>query len=86
MLDLLIFIGAGIGGFIIARDYVYRRFRFVDAIHSPAAPWIAGFGVALITWPIAALLPFVTTATSAILGLGTGLGARSAAKRLKAGA
>jgi hypothetical protein len=84
MFELLVFLGAGIGGFVIARNFVKQRLRFVDVVHHPATPWIAGIGAAVVTWPLAAL-PLVTTATSAIFGLGTGIGTRSGAKALKSG-
>jgi hypothetical protein len=84
MLDFLVFVGSGIGGFVIARNFVKQRLRFVDVVHHPATPWIAGIGAAVVTWPLAAL-PLITTATSAIFGLGTGLGTRSGARALKSG-
>jgi hypothetical protein len=84
MFGFLVFLGAGIGGFILARDFVRSRLRFVDAVHSPLAPLLAGLAAALITWPLAAL-PVITVGTSAIFGLGTGLGTRSGARALKSG-
>lgn len=84
MLGFLIFLGAGIGGFVLARDFVRSRLRFVDAVHSPVAPLIAGVAAALVTWPLAAL-PLITVGTSAVFGLGTGFGTRSGAKALRAG-
>ena len=84
MFEFLVFIGAGLGGFVMARSFVKQRLRFVDVIHHPVMPWVAGIGAAVVTWPLAAL-PLITTATSAIFGLGTGIGARSGAKALKAG-
>jgi len=41
-LTLAAIVAAGITGYFIARDFVRRRLRFVDAIYSPLAPWIAG--------------------------------------------
>lgn len=75
---------AGIGGFMIARNFVQRRLRFVDSIYSPAAPWLAGLGAALIAWPVAAL-PLITTTTTTIFGIGAGLGTASGVKALKRG-
>ena len=37
------------GGFFVARDFVRRKLRFVDAIQHPAAPWIAGAAGAAIS-------------------------------------
>jgi hypothetical protein len=75
---------AGIGGYTIARNFVQRRLRFVDGIYSPAAPWLAGLGAALIAWPIA-ILPLVTTVTTTVFGIGAGLGTASAVKALRRG-
>ncbi|MEP6571779.1 MAG: hypothetical protein ABJD11_03755 [Gemmatimonadota bacterium] len=75
---------AVIGGFLIAKNFVRRRLRFVDAVYSPAAPWIAGIIAALIAWPVA-LLPVVTTTATALFGIGAGLGTASGVKALKRG-
>lgn len=75
---------ATVAGFIIARDFVRRRLRFVDAVRSPAAPWIVGLGAALVAWPVA-LLPLVTTATTTLFGIGAGLGTASGVKALRSG-
>ena len=84
MLTLLISLGAIVGGFVIARSFVVNRLRFVDAIRSPIVPWIAGFGAALITWPLT-ILPVIGIGMSALFGLGTGLGTRSGVRQLKSG-
>ncbi|MFN8654130.1 MAG: hypothetical protein U0133_19690 [Gemmatimonadales bacterium] len=77
-------VAAGIAGFSIARNFVQTRLRFVDAIRSPAAPWLAGLAAAVIAWPIA-LLPLITTTTTTIFGIGAGLGTASGVKALKRG-
>ena len=41
-------VAAGIVGFGIARGFVRRRLRFVDAVRSPVAPLIAGVIAAVI--------------------------------------
>jgi hypothetical protein len=82
MPQLLITLVAGIVGFILARNFVRRRLRFVDAVHSPFAPLVAGCVAALIAWP-AVLLPMVTLATSIVFGIGTGLGTASGARALR---
>jgi hypothetical protein len=84
MIGLLVTVGAVIGGFVIAREFVRSRLRFVDAIHHPLAPFIAGIAAALVTWPLA-LLPVITTGTAAVFGLGAGLGTRRGQKLLKSG-
>jgi hypothetical protein len=81
MLPLLITLTAGAIGFILARNFVRRRLRFVDAVHSPFDPVIAGILAALIAWP-AVLLPLVSVITAICFGIGTGLGTASGARAL----
>jgi hypothetical protein len=76
---------AGIFAFGIAREFVRRRLRFVDAVRHPLAPWIAGFGVLMIASPIAWLLPLITTTTAFVAGAAAGLGTASGVKALKRG-
>lgn len=83
-LALIATVTAGIGGFFVARNFVRRRLRFVDAAYSPAAPFLAGILAAMIAWPIA-ILPIITTTTSALFGIGVGLGTASGVKALKRG-
>lgn len=82
MLHLLITLAAGIAGFILARSFVRRRLRFVDAVHSPVAPLVAGCVAALVAWP-AVLLPLVTLSTAVFFGIGAGLGTASGARTLR---
>lgn len=82
MLQVLITIAAGILGFILARNLVRRRLRFVDAVHSPMAPIIAGSAAAALAWP-AALLPFVTLTTAIVFGIGAGAGTANGARGLR---
>jgi hypothetical protein len=82
MLPLLITIAAGAIGFILARNFVRRRLRFVDAIHSPVAPLLAGLAAALVVSP-AVLLPFVTLTTAIVFGIGTGFGTASGARAVR---
>lgn len=84
LFTLAMFVGAVAAGFIVASGFVRRRLRFVDAIYSPAAPWLAGLAVAVIAWPIA-ILPIVTTTATTLFGLGAGLGTASGVKALKRG-
>jgi len=84
MLQLLITLAAGLLGFVLARSFVRRRLRFVDAVHSPFAPIVAGLAAAAVALP-ASLLPFVTLATAAVFGIGTGLGTASGSRALRQG-
>jgi hypothetical protein len=84
LLTLAMFVGAVAGGFVLASGFVQRRLRFVDAIHSPAFPWLAGLAAAVIAWPIA-FLPIITTTVTTLFGVGAGLGTASGAKALRRG-
>jgi hypothetical protein len=82
MLQILITLTAGAIGFILTRNFVRRRLRFVDSVHSPFAPVIAGIAAALIVWP-AVLLPLVTVTTALVFGIGAALGTASGARALR---
>ena len=82
MLQFLITLTAGAIGFILTRNFVRRRLRFVDAVQSPVAPLVAGTAAALIAWP-AVLLPLVTLTTTLVFGIGAGLGTASGARALR---
>jgi hypothetical protein len=84
MLQLLMTMAAGLAGYFLARNFVRRRLRFVDAVHSPFAPIVAGFVAALVAWP-AVLLPLVTFTTAVVFGIGTGLGTASGSRALRHG-
>lgn len=66
---------ASVWGYVQTRRFVRRRLRFVDVVHKPAAPVVAGAAAALITAPIS-WLPIVTLGSAAIFGVGVGFGVR----------
>jgi hypothetical protein len=67
------------GGYGWAKRFVTRKLRFVDAVHTRPAPWIAGASAALIATPFT-LLPIITGVTALALGAGVGLGVRAGQK------
>ena len=76
---------AGVGGILafgFARGFVRRRLRFVDAARSPLTPIIAG-GLGLLVAAPFTLLPLISGATVAVVGLGAGLGAKSGVTALR---
>ena len=79
MLELIVLVGAGIAGFVGTRDFTRRKLRFVDAVHSRSAPVIAGVIAGIAVAPLA-ILPIITIPAAAALGVGVGLGVRSAQK------
>jgi len=78
MIIELLIAGAALGAsYTWTKGFVRRRLRFVDAVHTRPAPWIAGAAAALVATPIT-FLPLVTGAAAIALGVGVGLGVRSA--------
>jgi hypothetical protein len=82
MLELLLIITAGAIGFILTRNFVRRRLQFVDAVHSPWAPFITGLIAGMLVWP-AALFPFFSIVTAVAFGIGTGMGTASGARAIR---
>jgi hypothetical protein len=77
ILPTLIVSGAAlVGGFGWTKSYVRRRLRFVDAVHTRPAPWIAGGLAALVATPFT-LLPVITGLTAVALGVGVGFGVKA---------
>ena len=69
MLQLLLTVAAGLGGYLISRNFVRNRLRFVDAVHRVWFPLVAGILGFLLAWPLS-LLPLVSAGPAAIFGLG----------------
>mgnify|MGYP006324199247 FL=1 len=84
LIALGITIAAAVGGFVVAKNFVRRRLRFVDGVNNPVLPIAAGLLAAVVALP-AALLPIVTMGTAAIFGIGAGVGTASGVKALRRG-
>lgn len=82
VLSLVITVVAMGGGYLMTRDFVRRRLRFVDAVQAPWWPFAVAAIVAVVVWPLA-LLPLVTKATAALTAIAAGFGASSGAKDVK---
>jgi hypothetical protein len=80
MIIELLVSGVALGaGFAWTKGFVRRRLRFVDAVHTRPAPWIAGLGVAILATPIT-WLPLIPHLAALGLGAGVGMGVKSAQK------
>jgi CHASE2 domain-containing sensor protein len=79
MIEALIILAAGIGGYLLARRFVRRRLRFVDAAQSPLAPFVAGITCAALLLPLV-FLPVVSGVTPLAFGLGAAFGTVSGAR------
>ena len=66
-----------------SRNFVTRRLRYVDAVQSAFAPWVAGIVAAVIALPLVAVLPLVGVGTALTLGLSIGLGVASGARDVR---
>jgi hypothetical protein len=84
LLALGITVVSGVLAFGFARGFVRRRLRFVDAARSPLTPFVAG-GLGLLVAAPFTLLPLITGATVAVVGLGAGLGAKSGVTAIRRG-
>ncbi|HEX3233621.1 MAG TPA: hypothetical protein VHR41_05460 [Gemmatimonadales bacterium] len=82
MLPIIVTLVTGLGGYLLARDFVRRRLRFVDAVQSPFAPLFAGLVAGLLVWPLA-LLPVLSIVPVVVFGLGVGLGTASGARLVR---
>ena len=82
MNEFFITLAAGFAGYLIARRFVSRRLRFVDAIQSRFAPLVAAVAAAVAISPLTAL-PLVTLTTAMVFGIGAGLGTASGARLVR---
>ena len=82
MTGFLVTLAAGLVGYLLARRFVSRRLRFVDAVQSRFAPLVAAVTATIVTWPLT-MLPTITLTTAMIFGIGTGLGTASGARLVR---
>jgi hypothetical protein len=76
---------AAVGGYVLTRNFVARRLRFVDGVQSPWIPWAVAIVVALVATPIALFLPLVTKFTALVFAVSAGLGTASGQRAIKGG-
>ncbi len=65
-----------VGGFVITRNFVRRKLRFVEAVQRPSAPVVAGAVAAAALLPVT-ILPAVGVGTMIALGVGVAGGVAS---------
>ena len=71
-----------ITGYVLSRDFVRRRLRFVDAVRSPLAPVAVGIGAFLLFWPLS-LLPLISVTPAVVLGFACAFGTASGVRALR---
>ena len=82
MNEFFVTLAAGFTGYLIARRFVSRRLRFVDAVQSRLAPLVAAVVGALAVLPLI-VLPLVTFTTAMVFGIGAGFGTASGARLVR---
>jgi hypothetical protein len=82
MNEFFVTLAAGLVGYLLARRFVSRRLRFVDAVQSRLAPLVAAVFGALAILPLTAL-PLVTFTTAIVFGIGAGFGTASGARLVR---
>jgi hypothetical protein len=82
MNEFFVALAAGFIAYLLARRFVIRRLRFVDAVQSRLAPLAAAVAGALAILPLTAL-PLVTLTTAMVFGIGAGLGTASGARLVR---
>jgi hypothetical protein len=83
ILSILVSFAASMLAYAQARNFVTRRLRYVDAVQTPFAPFIAGIAVAVVLLPIVALLPLVGVGTAISVGLAVGAGVAAGARDIR---
>jgi len=83
ILSILISFAASMLAYAQARSFVTRRLRYVDAVQTPYAPFVAGIVVAVILLPIAAMLPLVGVGTALSVGFAVGAGVAAGARDVR---
>ncbi len=82
ILAIVVAVTGGVLAFGLARGFIRNRLRFVDSARSPLVPWVAA-GLGLLVAAPFTILPLVSGATVAVIGVGAGLGARSGVTALR---
>lgn len=70
-------------GYMTSRRFVEGRLRYVDAVQSPFAAFVAGGVATLIAIPVVAILPLVGIGTAILFGIGVFAGVASGAREIR---
>lgn len=83
LLGIVLAWAAAIAGYSKARRFVRHRLRYVESVHRTFVPVKAGLIAALVTAPIAWLLPAITTGAAILFGAAVGLGVAAGRKDIR---
>ena len=70
-------------GYSRARTFVTDKLRYVEGVYRKSAPWKAGIIAALLTTPVAWLLPVITGASAVLFGTAVGFGVAAGRRDLR---
>jgi len=82
MIGLTAAVTASAFGYIRARTFVTRRLRYVDAVRSPAAPFVAGAAATAIAAPVVWVLPIIGAGTAIAFGVATAIGTHAGVREI----
>jgi hypothetical protein len=74
---------AVIVGFVQSKSFVTRKLRYVEAVHTRRAPWIAGLGAAVVAGLAVALIPVLGAGTAIAFGVSVGFGVAAGAREVR---
>lgn len=83
ILSILISLAASMLAYAQARSFVTRRLRYVDAVQTPLAPFVAGILAFIALLPVAAILPLVGVGTAVSVGIAVGAGVAAGARDVR---
>lgn len=89
MLTILVAFAAAsviaLAGHHYARQFVTRRLRYVNAVHTKKAPIIAGVAAAAIAAPVMAVVPILGLGTALSFGVAVGMGVAGGSHEVQRG-
>jgi hypothetical protein len=83
MFEFLIAAGAAGVGYFRSRGFVAARLRYVDAMRSPMAPFVAAAAATAVAAPVVWVLPVVGAGTALAFGAAVGIGTRAGVRRIR---
>lgn len=83
LLALIAAAGAAGVGYFRSRSFVSHRLRFVDAVQSPAAPFVAAAAATAVAVPVVWVVPLIGGGTAILFGLGVGAGTRAGVRQIR---
>ncbi len=70
-------------GYLKTREFVRKRLRYVEAVHSSSAPFKAGGAAMLLAAPVVWLLPIVGAPAAILFGVAVGAGVLAGSKDIR---